>query len=67
MKRQIIEIRVKKKGDGVVVSGVTRTDRGTKYLTGSLVLNYEGLDKKGRDAKMKAAIEEILAARELSF
>ena len=61
MARQIFEIRVEKKGDGVVVSGVTRSDRGTKYIAKSITLDYKGLNKKQRSDKMLAAIEELVA------
>jgi len=60
MPRQVVEIRVRKKGDGVIVDGMTRSDRGTKYVLKTMQLDYKGLDKKERTAKMFDALEKLL-------
>lgn len=61
MPRQVVEIHVRKVGDGVVVKGMTRSDRGTKYVLKNIRLDYKGLDKPARHAKMKAAIEQLMS------
>lgn len=61
MPKRVVEIRVRKKRFGVVVDGITHSDRGTKYILKSLELDYRGLNRKERDAKMQDCISKLMA------
>jgi len=59
MPNQVIEVRVVKQGLGVSVQGVTRSDRGTKYILRSEYVSYKGLDKEQRKEVLQEVAKRI--------
>ena len=61
MARPIVEIKRKKVRSGLELQGISRSDRGTKYIVDSVVVETTGRSKEEVNRLVAAAIAEILS------
>lgn len=60
MPNRVIELSFKRKGNGVQIQGITRSDRGTKYILRSEDVDYTGKTKEEQEKEVQSAALRVL-------
>ena len=60
MPRPVVEIRRRSVRSGVEIQGISRSDRGTKYISDSVVIETAGKSKEEIENAVAAGVARIL-------
>lgn len=60
MANRVYQINLRPVPAGTEVLGVTRTDRGTKYIAGSAIVFHKPGERKQHEAELLSVVEAIL-------